>query len=65
MSITISIKIPAKVQNVDKALELVGGVDLIAKVTNSVNLFAASSNYQLKNKLRYSALKKRTQGNEE
>jgi ACT domain-containing protein len=33
MSITISIKIPAKVQNVDKALELVGGVDFIAKVT--------------------------------
>jgi hypothetical protein len=36
MSISVSVKLPAKVNNVEKAIELLGGVDTIAKVNNSL-----------------------------
>lgn len=35
MSINIAIKLPAKVNDIEKALEMIGGVDHIAKVSHS------------------------------
>ncbi len=36
MSIYIAVKLPARVQNIDKAVEAIGGADTIVKVSSTM-----------------------------